>query len=107
MTIFEREREACRFLEGFPRDVGTVAVGGYAVNPWAPPRYCDDLDLVVPRYAEAEIERLVSRHLSRGDGGCRGRRRNQPGQGATPGTSRCRAWAPAASKGRATRPGTS
>jgi hypothetical protein len=39
VTIIDREREACRFLDAFPRHVGAVLVGGYAVNPWAPRTY--------------------------------------------------------------------
>lgn len=58
MTIIDREREACRFLDALPEELGAVVIGGYAVNPWAVPRYSDDLDLVVPLEAEEGVPRV-------------------------------------------------
>jgi hypothetical protein len=43
-----RESQAIDFLDAFPRGVGPVLIGGYAIAAYGPPRFSVDVDLVLP-----------------------------------------------------------
>lgn len=62
MTIWERERAVCAFLDELPRDWGAIVIGGYAVNAWTIPRYSEDLDLVFPAGVEEEVVGSFASH---------------------------------------------
>lgn len=46
-----REQAVVELLDQWPWDLGGVIIGGYSVAAYGPPRYSDDLDVVVPASA--------------------------------------------------------
>lgn len=64
MTELEsRERAVLDLLDNWPWDLGGVLIGGYAVLAYGPPRYSDDVDIVIPKAAAAQVRGWV---LARG-----------------------------------------
>ncbi len=51
----ERERAVLSLMDRWPWDLGGVIIGGYAVIVYGPPRYSDDVDLVIPKTAAAPV----------------------------------------------------
>jgi hypothetical protein len=50
-----RERAVLDLLDNWPWDLGGVLIGGYAVLAYGPPRYSDDVDVVIPNTAAAQV----------------------------------------------------
>ena len=44
-----RERAVLSLMDRWPWDLGGVVIGGYAVIAYGPPRYSDDVDVVLPK----------------------------------------------------------
>ncbi len=56
MTDIEsREHAVLDLLDNWPWDLGGVLIGGYAVLAYGPPRYSDDVDVVIPNTAAAQV----------------------------------------------------
>lgn len=55
-----RERAVLELLDRWPWNLGGVIIGGYAVLAYGPPRYSDDLDIVIPKSAAKEIRPWLS-----------------------------------------------
>jgi Nucleotidyl transferase AbiEii toxin, Type IV TA system len=49
-----REHAVLGLLDRWPWHLGGVIIGGYAVMAYGPPRYSDDLDVVIPKTAADE-----------------------------------------------------
>lgn len=47
-----REKATIAFLEALPEEINPVLVGGYAIAAYGPPRYSEDVDIVLPSKAE-------------------------------------------------------
>lgn len=50
-----RERGVLSLLERWPWELGGVIIGGYAVVAYGPPRYSDDVDVVIPKSATLPV----------------------------------------------------
>jgi len=55
-----RETEAVALLNSFPWETGATLIGGYAISAYGPPRYSEDVDLVLPFDQLASIEAWLS-----------------------------------------------
>ena len=56
MTDIEsREHAVLDLLDDWPWDLGGVLIGGYAVLAYGPPRGSDDVDVVIPNIAAAQV----------------------------------------------------
>lgn len=51
-----REQKAIALLRKWPWKAGGTLIGGYAIAAYGPPRYSDDLDIVIPRAALNSIQ---------------------------------------------------
>jgi len=50
-----REQTVLALLDRWPWDTGGVIIGGYAVIAYGPPRYSNDIDIVIPKSAAAPV----------------------------------------------------
>jgi len=50
-----REQAVLSLLDRWPWELGGVIIGGYAVAAYGPPRYSNDVDIVIPKEASAPI----------------------------------------------------
>jgi hypothetical protein len=50
-----RERGVLALLDSWPWESGGVVVGGYAALAYGPPRYSDDVDVVIPSTSATAI----------------------------------------------------
>jgi Nucleotidyl transferase AbiEii toxin, Type IV TA system len=50
-----REKSTLSLLDRWPWERGGVVIGGYAVIAYGPPRYSDDVDIVIPAASSLEI----------------------------------------------------
>jgi hypothetical protein len=50
-----REQIVLSLLDRWPWDLGGVIIGGYAIIAYGPPRYSNDVDIVIPRTAAPSV----------------------------------------------------
>jgi hypothetical protein len=50
-----REQVVLSLLDRWPWDLGGVIIGGYAVLAYGPPRYSNDIDIVIPKSAAPPV----------------------------------------------------
>jgi len=50
-----RERAVLSLMDRWPWEFGGVVIGGYAIIAYGPPRYSDDVDVVLPKESAATV----------------------------------------------------
>ncbi len=56
-----REQKTIALLRKWPWKNGGTLIGGYAIAAYGPPRYSDDLDIVIPRAALNSIQIFLNK----------------------------------------------
>jgi hypothetical protein len=54
-----REQAVLSLLNRWPWSLGGVIIGGYAVIAYGPPRYSDDIDIVIPKEAAPSVRKWL------------------------------------------------